>query len=245
MNALAFSLPPDVRDALTMFVDEAKAIMGEALVSIILYGSAAEGRLRTTSDINLLLIYRGQKVIDLARLRDAMRAAHAAILLKAMLLDEEELSAAAEAFAVKFGDMQSRHVVLHGTDPLASLAVTRDAHIRRLQQVILNSLIRWRQSYVMAAGRPEQATRLLAEAAGPLRAAAVTYERLQGRSHANPKAALASWVGTMPDHAGWQSALTALSAAREGDAPMPQAEEHFAAVIDLTQVLHRLALKLT
>ena len=49
-------LPPQVSRILGEFVDRAQTAFAGALRSIVLYGSAAEGRLRSTSDVNVLLI---------------------------------------------------------------------------------------------------------------------------------------------------------------------------------------------
>ena len=49
-------LPEQVSRVLTEFVAAAQAAFAADLRSIILFGSAAEGRLRATSDVNLLLL---------------------------------------------------------------------------------------------------------------------------------------------------------------------------------------------
>ena len=45
-------LPPQVEQSVNRFVKVARAAFGADLVSIVMYGSAAEGRLRATSDVN-------------------------------------------------------------------------------------------------------------------------------------------------------------------------------------------------
>ena len=52
------NLPPQVEQRINNFVEAAKAAFGADLVSIVIYGSAAEGRLRATSDVNTLLILK-------------------------------------------------------------------------------------------------------------------------------------------------------------------------------------------
>lgn len=48
-------LPANVQRCLTDFINTAKVACGENLVYIVLFGSAAEGRLRATSNVNLML----------------------------------------------------------------------------------------------------------------------------------------------------------------------------------------------
>ena len=50
------ALPQDVSQALDSFVASAKEAFGEDLVSLVLFGSAAEGRMRATSDVNLMIV---------------------------------------------------------------------------------------------------------------------------------------------------------------------------------------------
>ena len=50
-------LPADIADALDEFKTRSVESFGEALKSILLFGSAAEGRLRATSDVNVLMVF--------------------------------------------------------------------------------------------------------------------------------------------------------------------------------------------
>jgi predicted nucleotidyltransferase len=49
-------LPPEVQKVLDEFVFAARQAFSEQLTSIVLFGSAAEGKLRPASDVNLLII---------------------------------------------------------------------------------------------------------------------------------------------------------------------------------------------
>src|SRR5438067_66390 len=114
-------LPVEVSQALREFVDGAKSALGPDLVSIVLFGSAAEGRMRATSDVNLILVLARFDRRSIDALREALRTAHALIRLEVMLILEAEVPAAAEAFAVKFADIRERHRLLHGKDLFAGL----------------------------------------------------------------------------------------------------------------------------
>ena len=126
--------------ALTKFVDDAKLALGDDLKSIVLYGSAAEQKLRVTSDVNIVMVLNRFSPEKIDAFREPFRLAHASIRLTAMFLLADEIPAAAEAFAVKFGDIISRHRVLFGDDPFLHLDISRAATIHRLQQVLLNLL---------------------------------------------------------------------------------------------------------
>ena len=207
-------LEAQVGRSVDAFVAAAKAAFEADLVAVVMYGSAAEGRLRATSDVNMLLVVRRFEQAQADRLRDPLLLAHAAVQMNVMFLLEDEVSAAMDAFAVKFADIVARHRVLFGSDPFAALSPPRDALIRRLKQVLLNLQLRLRERYVMLSLREEQLALLIADAAGPLRSSAASLLKLEGQPPLAPKEALEKVVGEMND-ASLGAALIEISAARE------------------------------
>jgi predicted nucleotidyltransferase len=185
-------LPAPVAASLADFIAAAREACGSDLVSAALFGSAAEGRLAPTSDVNLLLVLRAFGAEQAAALRPAYAAAQAAIRLHAMFLLESELAAATELFAQKFADIRRRHRRLYGADLVAGLRIPRAAEIFRLRQVLLNLALRLRDAQVAQGGRPEQVARILADALGPLRAAAATLLELEGADIGDALAAVAA-----------------------------------------------------
>jgi predicted nucleotidyltransferase len=208
------TLPPEVKRVLLGFVEAARAALGADLRSVVLYGSAAEGKLRATSDVNVILVLTAFDPEKADALRDSLRTAHAAIALEAMFLLENELPAAAEAFAVKFADIRHRRHVLYGDDVFAALAPSRGAEISRLQQVTLNLVLRLRQRYLLQSLREEQTVAIVADSAGPLRASAETLLELEGERAESPKAALEAVARKLGD-ADWEATLARISEARE------------------------------
>lgn len=159
-------------------------------MSILLFGSGAEGRLRLTSDLNLLIVLKRFEKAQVDSFREPWRAASVAGQVSAMFVLESELPAAAEAFAVKFDDIARRRRVLFGSDPMAGLNTSRTAKIQRLRQVLMNFMLRLRERYTSLSLREEQLASVLANAAGPLRSAAATLLELEGTPVDSPKEAL-------------------------------------------------------
>ncbi len=207
-------LPPladSVSEALGLFADAAKGAFGSNLRSLVLFGSAAEGKMRATSDVNILIVLDALERAQMDAFREPLRIAHAALNLQAMFVLHAELNEAAEAFANKFDDIRRRHVVLHGDDVVKTLTISRDALVRRVRQVLLNQTLRLRDAYAERSLREEQAAAAIADAAGPLRAAAAAMLELEGRPAADPKSALATLVAGS-EHA---AVLRYVSEARE------------------------------
>lgn len=206
-------LPAAVESALARFVTAAREVLGASLESVVLYGSAADGHLRATSDVNLLFVLRSFDPVRVDGLRQALREARAEFGAQVMFLLHSEIAEASEAFAVKFADLSRRRRVLWGVDLFANLHVSREARLRRVTQELLNQTLRLRAAYVSLGLREEQLVRTLADAAGPLRAAAVSLLELEGKPPAaSPRAAAEHFAA---GNAEWTQALARMSKARE------------------------------
>jgi predicted nucleotidyltransferase len=239
MPAPIEGLPQAVERTLTAFVGSARSALGPDLKSIVLFGSAAEGRLRKTSDVNVIVVLAAFDPTRLDQLREPLRTAHAAIELEAMFLLEREIPAAIEAFAVKFADIRHRRRILHGSDPFADQAPSRGAEIARLKQVLLNLVLRLRLRYLLHSLRDEQAAALVADTAGPLRTCAEALLELQGNPASSPKAALAQVAASAPG-GDWDVVLENLSLAREtGTLPPGVAPPTVLRLLDLAGEMQR------
>jgi predicted nucleotidyltransferase len=183
-------LPPRVDRLLNDFVESAKKSFAERLSSIVLFGTAAEGRLRATSDVNVIVVLTAFKPDEVTLIAPTLRLARAIVRLDVMYLMVDEIPAVVECFAQKFGDIARRHRVLHGPDPFANLAPSRAAEIYRLRQVVLGLQLHMRQGFAERAGQEDQVARLLADSAGPMRSCAATVMRLENQGSLSPKEAL-------------------------------------------------------
>jgi len=209
------TLPPNVGRVLTGFVEQARSAFANDLRAVVLYGSGAEGKLRATSDVNLLLVLSAfdQKKAD--QLREPLRLAQAAIRLRAMFLLESELRPAMEAFAVKFADIMRRRRVLYGDDPFAGISISRSDSIVRLKQILLNLTLRLREAYIARGLREEQLVAMIADMAGPLRSCAATLLELEGKPVTSPKDALHQVAASLPDGAERAEEISRISEARQ------------------------------
>jgi hypothetical protein len=183
-------LPPPVAEVLNSFLQSTKEAFGRDLLSAVLFGSAAEGKLRATSDINLILVLAAFHQAKADQLRQPLRLAQAAIQLHPMFLLQDEIPHASRSFAPKFADIRRRRAILFGDDPFASLSIPRDAQVRQLRQQLLNLILRLRAAYVARSLREEQLSLLIAGALGPLRSYAAVLLDLEGRPAASASEAL-------------------------------------------------------
>jgi len=214
-------------------VAAAQSALGGDLRSLVLYGSAAEGQLRATSDVNLLFVLRRFDCRQVDPIREPLRQARAAVRATAMFVLDSELPAAMEEFAVKFGDIARRRRVLCGEDVFAGLKPSPEAKRRRIRQTMLNLEMRLRERYALTSLREEQLAVVIAEAAAPLRAAAAALLELEGSPTGSPRQALET-VAQRLGQPGWQGALQRLSEARQqGSLPPGTASPTLVGLMDL------------
>ncbi|HET6842107.1 MAG TPA: nucleotidyltransferase domain-containing protein [Candidatus Angelobacter sp.] len=237
-------LPEISAVAVANFVEAAQQSFGDNLHSIVLYGSAAEGRLRASSDINLLLVLTSFDRKNADAIRGQFSLADSVVRLTAMFLLESEIQSAGEMFAQKFSDILRRHRVLYGPDPFTGISIPRSAVILRLKQVLLNLTLRLREAYIERGATPERISALIADSAGPLRSCASTIRSLdlEGKPEVHPpevhpKEALIDFVASL-NETGWDEVLARISEAREREFLSPDvADATLFRLIELAQRL--------
>jgi predicted nucleotidyltransferase len=231
-------LPSEVRSTLADFVASALAVSGDNLKSVVLFGSGAEGQLRPTSDVNLILVFGSVRLPELQQLRTHLSFAHTVIKLEVMFLEEAEISLAGQAFAVKFTDVLARHRILHGSDVFAGLKIDRQATLGRLRQVLLNLTLRLRERYALIGVREEQMSFLVADVSGPVRACAAAILGLEGEHAGSPKEALQILAQRLPGN-DWTPLLAQITDARhERGLPPATADSTMSSLLELLKAMY-------
>lgn len=218
MNANA---PETIDHALGRFVETAKTCFDENLVSILLFGSAAENKRRATSDTNILIILRDFQLQQSDAFREPLQIAEYTIRVRAMILLEKEISAASLAFADKFNDILRRRKILYGTDALKNITIPRGVLVHRLRQSLLNLTVRLRER-VASEDREATIRAVIADSSGPLRALAANLCDLESVQYTSPKDALE--IATRGTSANITQTLEAISKIREQSEDCPAAD---------------------
>jgi hypothetical protein len=134
------------------FISRLRAVSGENLQSVILYGSAADGEFHPEfSNLNLLCVLRESSFATLATMAPAVawwaRQKHHAPLV----LTREELEHSTDVFSIELIDMQARHRVLFGDDVLSGLKIPMYLHRAQLEYELREKLILLRERLLVAA----------------------------------------------------------------------------------------------
>jgi predicted nucleotidyltransferase len=139
------------------FISRLRAASGENLLSVILYGSAADGEFHPEfSNVNLLCVLRETTFATLAAMAPAVewwtRQKHHAPLV----LTREEMERSTDVFSIEFLDMKQRHRVLFGEDVLSGLQIPMHLHRAQLEYELREKLILLRERLLLATGDKKQ-----------------------------------------------------------------------------------------
>lgn len=186
----SLSVPPNVATALREYVAATRETFDRALRSVAVFGSAAEGRMRRLSNVNVIVIADAFEPAQLRRLSPVYAGLFSAVRLTSMLLRAAEIDAAAAAAPVKFDDIRARHRVIFGEDLLTSLVIDPQTLRRAILNDLLESEIRLRERFMHEASQPDRLERVIVDASSALRACAASLLRLRGEAPASPKLAL-------------------------------------------------------
>lgn len=138
--------------------------LGDRLVSVILYGSAATGEYHQPySDINILCVLHVIGPAELAAADPVFRWWCDRGHPPPMLLTEAELHSSTDCFPIEFHDMREQRRVLFGADVIASLAIDRSFYRAQVEYQLRAAFLRLRQKSAAVLHDRNLLTRLLAE----------------------------------------------------------------------------------
>jgi hypothetical protein len=177
--------------------------LGTGFVSLYIYGSVVDGTIRPgKSDLNLLLVTRALSGAGLRALNQAWPGDRAGgHRVNLVLLAEDQIPRAHDAFALELSEIRSRGRLLAGKDVLAGTETPHEAlriHVERELRVLG---VRLRRVYLGAANDPHALASTLASASGSVLACARGIALLTSASPSSAEKALseaASWAGVDP-----------------------------------------------
>lgn len=139
------------------FVEKMRAGAGQNLVSVVLYGSAAEGEFHPEySDLNTLCVLRDASFASLTKMADVVEWWRGKKHHPPLVLSLTDLRASADVFSIEFVDMKQRYQVLYGEDVLSSLNVPMTVHRYQLEYELREKLFLLRQHLLLAGGNEKQ-----------------------------------------------------------------------------------------
>lgn len=134
-----------------------RELYGEALLSVVLYGSAARGEYREgTSDLNLLVLLRDAGPAMLRRASGRVAEWAGAGNPPPLVMGRDEWERSADVFAIEYADIGDAHVTLVGEDPFDGVTVRPEDLRHQCERELKGKHIQLRERYLLLAERPEE-----------------------------------------------------------------------------------------
>jgi len=132
--------------ALNELVEKLRKELGDRLVSVVLYGSAATGdRHEKFSDLNVLCVVTVVTTRELSACTEIFRWWREQGSPAPLLLTEDEVVTATDCFAIEFSDIKKDHRLLHGKDVISNLTVDYSFYRAQVEHDLRAKLLRLRQ----------------------------------------------------------------------------------------------------
>lgn len=149
---------------LSALIQRLQSALGTRLVSVILYGSAAEGDWQEEmSDLNVLCVLHQISTDELAACQPIFHWWKEDGNLPPLLLTAEEVQASTDCFPMEFSDMREHRRVLYGIDVVNGLQIDRSFYRARLEYELRAKHIRLRQKAADVLPAPDKLLRLLTD----------------------------------------------------------------------------------
>lgn len=137
--------------------EELKGAYGDALVSVVLYGSAARGTYHEgVSDLNVLVLLRDTAPATLRRGSPAARRWVSEGNPPPLVMGYEEWRRSADVFPIELSDIRDAHRVLHGRDPFEGVEIDRADLRLQCEHELKGKYIQLRERYLFSAGEPAE-----------------------------------------------------------------------------------------
>jgi hypothetical protein len=185
------------RMTLDELVSQLSAAYGDALRSIVLYGSAAAGEhIAKRSDYNVLVIVDSLGAPQLTAASAASRAWVDAGNHAPLTLTSAEWRSSADIFPMEYADILERHKVLYGSPPFEGITVEpRDLRLQ-VEQEAMGKLLKLRQGVLGSGNDGGRQIELLAASASTIRVIFRAVLRLHGERPPADNIALSTAVAS-------------------------------------------------
>ena len=139
--------------------DDLARVFGDRLLSLVGYG-----------DRRHLAVVSSLSAADLVALMPFVSRWRAAGDGVPLLLTRLELERSLDAFPIEYGGILAKHHLIHGVDPFAGLAISRDDLRRACERQVKSHLIHLREGLLETGGSPSAVSDLVASSAPAFRA---------------------------------------------------------------------------
>ncbi len=153
-----------MENLLNQLLEKLNKALGDRIVSVVLYGSAAAGNHHEGfSDLNVLCVLQQVTVRELEQSEPVVRWWREKRNPSPLLLSEHELQTSTDCFAIEFYDIKAHHRILQGKDVVSGLVVENVFYRAQVEHDLRAKLLRLRQKASGALGDKDTLRHLLAD----------------------------------------------------------------------------------
>mgnify|MGYP001556799086 CR=1 FL=1 len=181
-------------------VAQLRAAYGDALRSVVLYGSAAAGgaeHVAKRSDFNVLIIVNEVPLGRLRELSAVTRAWRDAGNHPPMTFTDSEWRASSDVFPMEYADILERNKVLYGNPPFDGISVDRNDLRLQVEREAMGVLLRLRGGVLLAGNDSGEQIKLMTASLSTLMVVFRGLLRLAGRTPPHGHAEIAREVGAL------------------------------------------------
>ncbi len=156
-------IPKTPQEVFPEIVEDLKGIYGEALQSVILYGSGARGEyVPGKSDINFLVVLAGDVADDLENVLPFIPKWKKRAVATPVIMTKSLIGSSVDVYPVEFLNMKRHYQVVFGEDALKNLVFDRKALRLQCERELKGKLLLLRTGFLETEGRAAELQRLLA-----------------------------------------------------------------------------------
>jgi len=127
---------------LEKFKEEMKKELGEALHSIILYGSASRADfVPKRSDVNVLVVLNKIDRTLLAKIGKLMKRYRGYRFATPVVVDKDYIERSLDVFPMEFQEIQRNHKIIYGENLISGLKIAKEALRLQLERELKQSLL--------------------------------------------------------------------------------------------------------
>ena len=153
-----------MENLLNQLLEKLTKALGDRIVSVVLYGSAASGdHHEGFSDLNVLCVLQQVTVRELEQSEPIFRWWREKRNPSPLLLSERELATSTDCFAIEFRDIKAHHRILQGKDVISGLVVEDTFYRAQVEHDLRAKMLRLRQKASGALGDKDVLRHLLAD----------------------------------------------------------------------------------
>jgi predicted nucleotidyltransferase len=155
--------PKAPQEVFPEIVEDLKGIYGEALQSVILYGSGARGEyVAGKSDINFLVVLAENDAGDIEKILPMIPKWRKRSVATPLIMTKTFICSSVDVYPVEFLNMKRHYQVVHGEDVLRDLVFEKQALRLQCERELKGKLMLLRTGFLETAGKAENLQRLMA-----------------------------------------------------------------------------------